>query len=73
MAGISEIIEHSKNGFLVEARNVMRLQKAILVLIEKPDMLQTLSGNARMPSSVEASVERLPGLYTEWPPSGQPI
>ncbi|OKY77388.1 MAG: Glycosyltransferase, AglL family [Candidatus Methanohalarchaeum thermophilum] len=47
ISAIPEIIEHNKNGIIVEPKNVKELRKAILQLIKKDKKRKRLSENAR--------------------------
>ena len=65
MAGMSEVIMHGDNGLLFRAGNVHELAACINSLLEKPDLLQQLSTNARRPLSIEEYADKLVHVYTE--------
>jgi glycosyltransferase involved in cell wall biosynthesis len=47
VAGVCELIEHQKNGFLVEQRNAHALADAMELLIGSPDLRNNLARNGR--------------------------
>jgi glycosyltransferase involved in cell wall biosynthesis len=65
MAGISEVIEHGKNGLLFEAGNVDELASAIQTLINDREYLQQLSHNSRMPLSIQEYSAKLLAIYED--------
>lgn len=65
MAGMSEVIEHGKNGLLFKAGNALELAKTIETLIEDQELLQRLSQNARTPLTIQEYVDRLFNVYVE--------
>ena len=45
--GCNEVAEHSVNGFLVPVRNPAALSRAIMILIEKPELRQRFGQASR--------------------------
>jgi glycosyltransferase involved in cell wall biosynthesis len=64
MAGISEIIEHEKNGLLFEAGDPSQLAAAIETLLNNGGLLQKLSNNAKRPLSIQDYVAKLTEIYS---------
>jgi glycosyltransferase involved in cell wall biosynthesis len=64
MAGISEIIEHEKNGLLFEAGDPSQLAAAIETLLNNGGLLQKLSSNAKRPLSIQDYVTKLTEIYS---------
>jgi glycosyltransferase involved in cell wall biosynthesis len=65
MAGISEIIEHGKNGLLFEAGNVDELAASIEILINDRKYLQELSSNSKSPLSIQEYSAKLVTIYND--------
>jgi len=65
MGGMSEVIEHGKNGLLFEAGNVPELASIMKVLLEDRGLLQTLSENAKPPLTIQEYADRLLEVYVE--------
>ncbi len=65
MAGMSEIIEHEKNGLLFEAGNALELATAIETLLDNRGLLQKLSGSARKPLSIQEYALKLLEIYDD--------
>ncbi|OEU68020.1 MAG: hypothetical protein BA863_19115 [Desulfovibrio sp. S3730MH75] len=63
MKGMSEVIEHKKNGLLFEAGNISQLAGAIGTLLDNKDLLQELSNNAKQPLSIRGYVDKLLKIY----------
>ena len=63
MAGMSEVIEHGRNGLLFEAGNVDDLVKTIELLLNDRRLLQKLSGNASKPLSIHEYALKLLDIY----------
>jgi len=59
MAPISEIIEHEKNGLLVEFGNINDISKAILYLIDNPSISKKFGEEGMKKSTLYYSVENL--------------
>ena len=65
MDGMSEIIEHGKNGLLFEAGNSIQLAAAIDSLLNDKNLLQELSTNSKMPLSIQEYTEKLVVIYRD--------
>ena len=65
VAGISEVIEHDKNGLLFEAGNVLELAAVIKDLLEDRVLLQRLSENAKEPLSIQEYAAGLLNVYND--------
>lgn len=63
--GISEIIEHGKNGLLFEMGNSVELEKIISNILEDNNLLKRLSENAKAPLRIEVYVEKIVDVYKE--------
>ncbi|MFN8432894.1 MAG: glycosyltransferase [Anaerolineales bacterium] len=63
MAGMSEVIEHGKNGLLFPVGDVDALASTIEELIVDSQILIRLSENARKPNSIEMYSEKLLSIY----------
>jgi glycosyltransferase involved in cell wall biosynthesis len=63
VAGISQIIEHGKNGILFNPGDIVGLADAITNLLDNRDMLQKMSSNAKCPLSIQEYVFRLLNIY----------
>jgi glycosyltransferase involved in cell wall biosynthesis len=63
MAGMSEVIEHGKNGLLFDAGNVSQLAVNIESLVHDRDLLRKLSDNAKTPLSIQEYVDELLATY----------
>jgi glycosyltransferase involved in cell wall biosynthesis len=63
VAGISQIIEHGKNGILFNPGDIVGLAGAITDLLNNRGMLQKMSSNAKHPSSIQEYVFRLLSIY----------
>jgi len=65
--GINEIIEDGKNGFLVEFGNEKEMAKAILTLLNNPNLRQEMGGNGfklvKEKFSLEKMVKNYQNLY----------
>ena len=63
VSGISELIEHSKNGLLVQQRNTPDLAAAMELLIAQPDLRFALAQRGReavlQNFTLEASAQRV--------------
>jgi len=51
-AGLAEIVEHNKNGFLFQPGNIHQLQEEINTLFKDRSLLNQLSNNAKKPLSM---------------------
>lgn len=72
MEGLSEIIEHEKNGLLFEAGNAEELALQIKRLLDDRDLLDQFSNNVKMPMTIHGYVDRLLTVYAELcPRAGQ--
>jgi glycosyltransferase involved in cell wall biosynthesis len=63
VAGISQIIDHGKNGILFNPGDIVGLAEAITNLLDNRDMLQKMSSNAKYPLSIQEYVIRLLSIY----------
>jgi glycosyltransferase involved in cell wall biosynthesis len=63
MDGMSEVIEHGKNGLLFEAGNVNELVTTIEALLDDNGLLQKLSDNARKPLAILEYALKLQEIY----------
>jgi glycosyltransferase involved in cell wall biosynthesis len=63
MAGMSEVIEHGKNGLLFETGNVTQLVMNIESLLDDGNFLKSLSENAKQPLSIQKYVDALLEVY----------
>lgn len=57
--GLSELIEHNKNGLLFEPNNAKELANQLTRLITENDLLENLSRSARTPKSTKQYVSEL--------------
>jgi len=62
-AGMSEVIEHGKNGLLFEAGNVDDLVTTIETLLDDNELLLKLSNHARKPLSIQEYALKLLDVY----------
>lgn len=69
VGGLKEIVDHGKDGLLVEEQNVEDLTNAMLRLIEQPEFGQQLAKNARDKIIAEyshfAAAEKYEAIYKE--------
>jgi glycosyltransferase involved in cell wall biosynthesis/GT2 family glycosyltransferase/chemotaxis protein histidine kinase CheA len=65
MDGMSDIIEHGKNGLLFEAGNSSKLAATIDSLLNDKNLLQKLSENSKMPLSIQEYAEKLVMIYRD--------
>jgi glycosyltransferase involved in cell wall biosynthesis len=65
MAGMSEVIEHGKNGLLFETGNATQLAMSIESLLNDRDLLKNLSDNAKQPLSIQEYVDGLLEVYSD--------
>jgi glycosyltransferase involved in cell wall biosynthesis len=63
MAGMTEVIEHRKNGLIFEAGDAMQLAEAIRTLLEDRELLRRLSADAKKPLSIRDYVSKLSEIY----------
>lgn len=63
VAGVSQIIEHGKNGLLFDPGDISGLANAIRKLLDNRDLLQKMSINAKYPLSIQEYVFRLVSIY----------
>ena len=63
LGGIAELVQHGKDGYLVEPNNVEALEKAILKLVDK-SFLGNLKKKVSPPRSSEKVGEEMEDLYT---------
>jgi len=63
VAGLSEVIEHGKNGFLFPPGNASELAHSILSLLENRALLEVMSKNSKSPLSIQEYVARLLEVY----------
>lgn len=62
--GLSDVIEHEKNGLLFKAGDAGALAKQLRRLFDQPDLLQRLVGNLQPPKSTTAYVDDLLKLWS---------
>ena len=65
VAGISQIVDHGKNGLLFEPGDVSELANAISVVLDDRKLLQKMSRNAKISPSIQEYVFRLLSIYRE--------
>ena len=69
VAGVGELVEHQRNGLLVESGNVDQLQQAICRLLSDADLAARLAGAAREHAfgcyDLDAYMERVEELFRE--------
>lgn len=63
VAGMSQIIEHGKDGLLFEPGNISELTNVIKELLDNRDILGKLSSKAKDPLSIQKYVIRLLSIY----------
>lgn len=63
--GLSDVVEHEKNGLLFEAGNAEALAQQLHRLFDHPDLWQRLVGNLRPPKSTMAYVDDLLALWSK--------
>lgn len=47
ISGCNEIITHHMNGILVPRKNTLKLQEAMQMMLERPQLVESLQKNAR--------------------------
>lgn len=62
--GVSEIIQHGKNGLLFRRGDWKQLSEFIKDIVKNPDILRTLSGAAQL-KNIEDNAKELEGIYYE--------
>jgi len=65
VAGISQIIDHGKNGLLFEPGDISGLVDAITIFLDNRELLQQMSRNAKVPLSIQEYVFRLLSIYQD--------
>lgn len=65
LGGMSEVVQHNRNGLLVPPGDARELAKAILRLVADRALLETLSANCRRPKSIRDYVAELIDIYGE--------
>jgi glycosyltransferase involved in cell wall biosynthesis len=68
MEGMSEIIEHMKNGLLFKPASIPDLMSTIQLLLDDKSLLHKLSSNAKQPLSMQEYGLRLSAIYDELVP-----
>lgn len=63
--GMSDIVEHGRNGLLFEAGNSSQLAAMIDSLLNDKNLLQQLSENSKMPLSIQGYAEKLVIIYRD--------
>jgi glycosyltransferase involved in cell wall biosynthesis len=63
VAGMSQIIDHGKDGLLFEPGNISELTNIIKELLSNRDALRKMSSSAKDPSSIQDYVNRLLSIY----------
>jgi len=61
--GIVELVEHGRNGLLVEPASVEAWRSAIRRLAEDPELLQQLRAGVRPPRSMDVVADEMMSLY----------
>ena len=65
LGGLSEVIEHAKNGLLFKVDNVKDLNTQLLRFVLEPDLLSTLREGIEPVRTIEDSVDELEYIYSE--------
>jgi len=65
LGGMSEVVEHGKNGLLFELENVKDLARQLQRLVEEPDLLDRLRDGIGPVKTVEDSMAEMEQLYDE--------
>jgi glycosyltransferase involved in cell wall biosynthesis len=65
LGGMSEVVEHGKNGLLFELDNVKDLARQLQRLVEEPDLLDRLRDGIGPVKTVEDSMAEMEQLYDE--------
>ena len=65
MDGMSDIIEHGKNGLLFDAGNSTQLAESINQLINNKNLLNELSERSKVPLSIQDYASKLEWIYRE--------
>jgi glycosyltransferase involved in cell wall biosynthesis len=65
LGGMSEVVEHEKNGLLFELDNVKDLARQLQRLAEEPDLLDRLRDGIGPVKTVEDSMDEMEQLYEE--------
>ena len=65
LGGMAEVIQHENNGLLFETGDASDLAAKLKWLIDAPDVLERLTGNAKKPKSVTEYATELVGIYHE--------
>lgn len=63
VAGMSQIIDHGKNGLLFDPGDISGLADAIRNLLDNRDLLRTMSSNSKTSLSIQEYVFRLLSIY----------
>ena len=63
VAGISQIVDHGKDGLLFAPGDISGLTDVIRNLLDNRDLLRTMSGNSKDPLSIQEYVFRLLSIY----------
>jgi glycosyltransferase involved in cell wall biosynthesis len=65
LGGMSEVVEHGKNGLLFELDNVKGLARQLQRLVEEPELLDGLRDGIGPVKTVEDSMDEMEQLYEE--------
>lgn len=65
LGGLSEVIEHGKNGLLFKMDDAKDLNAQLLRFLSEPDLISKLRVGIDHPRTVADSVEELEGIYEE--------
>lgn len=63
LGGMTEVIEHEKNGLLFDKGNAVDLAQQVIRLLGDRTLLERLSANAHLPKSIPAYVDELESMY----------
>jgi glycosyltransferase involved in cell wall biosynthesis len=65
LGGMSEVVEHEKNGLLFELENAKDLAQQLRRLAEEPELIDRLRGGIGPVKTVEDSMDEMEQLYEE--------
>jgi glycosyltransferase involved in cell wall biosynthesis len=63
--GCNEIVQHAHNGLIIPPKNTGELEKAMLRLLEEPELNRQLAGNARQSIASRFNQQTLWNLIKE--------
>lgn len=73
LGGLTEVIEHDKNGLLFQVDHVKDLNGQLLRFVLEPDLLSRLRGGIESIRTIEDSVDELEQIYQELLGSRKPL